>query len=202
VPQARQILEEAGWKAVGNGREKDGKKLELTITTTKKREYQTIADELKKQWTKLGIVVKTKSIDIAAENSTFVQDTLQGRNFDVLVYELSIGADPDVYAYWHSSQLGQTGYNFTNYINKNADVALASARSRIEPELRNAKYRQFARLWLDDAPAIALYQPVSEYIFSKNASTVAEGSSVVTTADRYANIAEWSVTSGLVYKTP
>lgn len=27
--------------------------------------------------------------------SSFVQNTLQGRNFDVLLYELVIGADPD-----------------------------------------------------------------------------------------------------------
>ena len=200
--QANQLLDDAGWKRVGAGRVKDGKKLEITITTTKNKEYQTIIDNLKKQWEKIGVSVKTKTIDISAENSNFVQDTLQGRNFDVLLYELSIGADPDVYAYWHSSQLGQTGYNFTNYVNKTADVALASARSRIEPELRNAKYRQFAKLWLDDAPAIALYQPVSEYIYGKNTTTVGEGSSVVTGADRYANILDWSVNTDLVYKTP
>lgn len=200
---AKKMLDDAGWKLDStNVRIKDGKKLELTLTTTKSDEYQAVIDAIKKQWTTLGVAMKTKVIDTTADSSTFVQSTLQARNYDVLVYKLALGADPDVYAYWHSSQLGQTGYNFSNYVSKSADAALASARSRIEPELREAKYKQFARTWLDDTPAIALYQPVSEYIYSKNDLTVEQGSKVVTPADRYANVLDWSVNTDQVYKTP
>lgn len=201
--EAKKMLDQAGWKADGSGvRSKDGKKLELTLTTTKSDEYQAVSDAIKNDWTALGVSVKVKVIDTTTDGSAFVQNTLQARNYDVLVYKLAIGADPDVYAYWHSSQLGQTGYNFSNYVSKSADAALASARSRIEPDLRDAKYKQFARTWLDDAPAIALYQPVSEYIFSKNDTTVETGSKVVTPADRYANVLDWSVHTDQVYKTP
>ena len=200
--EANRILEEAGWKLEANARVKDGKKLQITITTTKSKEYESSAEIVRSQWSKLGIDVKKKVIDASAENSNFVQDTLQGRNFEVLLYELAIGADPDVYAYWHSSQMGQSGYNFTSYANKTADAALASARARTEPELRNAKYRQFAKLWLDDVPAIGLYQPVVEYISTKRSSTVGEYARVVTSSDRYANVLNWTVDNGTVYKTP
>jgi peptide/nickel transport system substrate-binding protein len=119
-----------------------------------------------------------------------------------LLYELFIGADPDVYAYWHSSQVGMSGYNFSNYINKTADAALASSRSRLEPELRNAKYKAFARQWLDDAPAIGLYQPVTEYIFNKHVRSIDPKTTLVSSQDRYANILYWSVGQESVYKTP
>jgi peptide/nickel transport system substrate-binding protein len=150
----------------------------------------------------LGIKLNRKIVDTSNVSSTFVQDTLQGRNFDILLYELALGADPDVYAYWHSSQIGQTGYNFSGYSNKAADASLASARSRLEPELRNAKYKQFVRQWQEDVPAIGLYQPVLEYVASDNVDAVHKGSKLVTEADRYANVQYWTTGSRAVYKTP
>ena len=200
--RAKQLLDEAGWKLDGAVRKKAGRTLTLRITTTRDGEYERMLEAVAKQWESIGIVVDKQIVDTSNVASTFVQQTLQARDYDVLLYELSIGADPDVYAYWHSSQIGQTGYNFTNYSNKSADTNLASARSRVEPNLRNAKYKLFARQWIDDAPAIGLYQPVVEYVSSKSASTVSEGSRLVGTADRYANVLDWTIHRASVYKTP
>lgn len=200
--QVAKLLDEAGWVKKGAVRQKDGEPLRITITTTKNSEYQAALDVIREQWSKLGVAVEANVIDTSMPSSTFVQSVLQQRNFDVLLYELAIGADPDVYAYWHSSQLGQTGYNFTNYSNKTADANLASARSRLEPELRNVKYVQFARQWVEDVPAIGLYQPVVEYVSSKNARTVNPDARLITPTDRYANVLEWSINQESVYKTP
>jgi len=202
INRAKQLLDEAGWKLEGTVRKKAGRALTLRITTTKNNEYTTVLDQIAKQWQPLGITIEKRVVDTSNVASTFVQQTLQARDYDVLLYELSIGADPDVYAYWHSSQVGQTGYNFANYSNKSADANLASARSRLEPELRNAKYKLFAKQWIDDAPAIGLYQPVVEYVANKNASTVAAGSRLVGAADRYANVLDWTIHRASVYKTP
>lgn len=201
--EAGALLDQAGWTLDAKGmRTKDGQKLTLVITTTKDREYGKVAEMVAKQWHKLGIDVSVQTIDVHAVTSTFVQDTLQGRNFQVLLYELAIGADPDVYAYWHSSQIGQSGYNFTNYSSKTADASLSSARSRLEPGLRNAKYKQFARDWLNDVPAVGLYQPVLDYVSHKHTTTVVPGTRFVTSTDRFANILDWSVVDESVYKTP
>lgn len=202
IARSQALLDEAGWKMSGSYRVKDGQQLSLTITTTKNSEYEKAISVIESQWRKLGVKVENKIVDTSSVASTFVQDTLQGRNFDVLLYELAIGADPDVYAYWHSSQVGQTGYNFTGYSNKSVDASLASARSRLEPELRNAKYKQFVKQWQEDAPGIALYQPVLEYISSNNADTVKPGSTLVMESDRYANVQYWTIATQSVYKTP
>ena len=202
VTRAQGLLDEAGWKMSGSYRMKDGQQLAFTITTTKSSEYEKTINIIQSQWQKLGVKVEKKIVDTSSVASTFVQDTLQGRNFDILLYELAIGADPDVYAYWHSSQVGQTGYNFSNYSNKTADASLASARSRLEPELRNAKYKQFVKQWQQDAPAIGLYQPVLEYISSNNVDTVRDNSKLVMESDRYANVQYWTIATDTVYKTP
>lgn len=202
ITKAQGLLDEAGWKMSGSYRMKDGQQLAFTITTTKSSEYEKTINIVQAQWQKLGVKVEKKIVDTSSVASTFVQDTLQGRNFDILLYELAIGADPDVYAYWHSSQVGQTGYNFSNYSNKTADASLASARSRLEPELRNAKYKQFVKQWQQDAPAIGLYQPVLEYISSNNVDTVRDNSKLVMESDRYANVQYWTIATDTVYKTP
>ncbi len=200
--QAAVMLDDAGWKLNGAVRYKDSTPLALTITTTKDPQYIAAAGELKQQWESLGVKANVLTVDATSVSAGFVQNVLQARNFDVLVYQLLIGADPDVYAYWYSSQIGQSGFNFANYSNKNADAALASARSRSEPELRNAKYVAFARQWLEDAPSLALYRPVVEYVSNKNDSAVMPNTQLVSMTDRYSNILYWSVGTESVYKTP
>lgn len=202
IAKAKKLLDEAGWVQSGSSRIKDNQKLELVITTTKDKELNAILPLVTEQWKKIGVTVTTNSVDTANAASSFVQNTLQARNFDVLLYKLSIGADPDVYAYWHSSQTTMSGYNFSNYANPLADATLSSARSRLEPDLRNAKYRQFVQQWLQDAPAIALYQPVIEYVSGENVYSVQKDAQLVTTADRYLNVQYWTVANQSVYQTP
>lgn len=202
VAKAAAQLDAAGWKLDGGIRKKDGAPLTLAVVTTKNPQYEKSLSVLAGQWRQLGITVTTKVIDTSDPSANFVQDIIQQRNYDVLLYELAIGSDPDVYAYWHSSQIGANGYNLANYSSAAADAALASARSRLEPDLRAAKYRAFARQWLDDTPAIGLYQAVVPYVTSKTVQASAEGTHFVSSQDRYTDILYWNVQTKPVYKTP
>lgn len=202
LAKAAALLDQAGWKLVDGVRKKGEEKLLLTITTSKDDQYEKAAAGLAAQWRALGIDIRVNVIDTDKPGANLVQNVLQPRSFDVLVYELLIGADPDVYAYWHSSQIGSTGYNFSNYSNPTADAALVSARSRSEPDLRNAKYKTFARQWLDDAPAIGLYQPVVIYAANKHVVSLSGSMAFVTASDHYATVLDWSVRQQTVYKTP
>ena len=202
VAKAKKILDDDGWALSGNSRSKGDQELKLTITTTNNSDYKKILDQVKSQWSQIGVSVEVNIVDANSTVSNFVQGVLQPRNFDVLLYELTLGADPDVYAYWHSSQATSTGYNFSNYSSQLADAALASARSRLEPELRNAKYVQFVAQWLNDAPAVALYQSTSEYLVNKNSAIIKPRGSLSSLSDRYARVSEWTTASSTVYKTP
>lgn len=200
--KAAALLDQAGWKLSGGVRQKGEEKLSLTITTTTDDQYEKIAADLASQWRILGITVAVNVIDTDQPGANFVQNVLQPRSYDVLVYELLIGADPDVYAYWHSSQVGSSGYNFSNYSNPTADAALVTARSRAEADLRNAKYKTFARQWLSDVPAIGLYQPVVIYAVKRSVVSLDNSMPFVTSADHYATVLDWSVRQRTVYKTP
>ncbi|HEY8992996.1 MAG TPA: peptide ABC transporter substrate-binding protein [Candidatus Microsaccharimonas sp.] len=195
------LLEQAGWKLEGNVRKKDGNLLRLTVVTTKNNDFEKALSTMAEQWRGLGITVTTSIVDPTDPSQNVVQNILQPRAYDVLLYQLTIGGDPDVYAYWHSSQASK-GFNFSNYSNAISDDALSSARTRIEPDLRNAKYVTFAKQWMADAPAIGLFQATIQYVSSKNVHAMPQGEVLVSAADRYADVLYWTVGDRLVEQTP
>jgi peptide/nickel transport system substrate-binding protein len=202
---AASLLDGAGWKLDGTVRKKDGIELKLSVVTTKDTDFERVLETLVGQWRQLGIVIDTQVVDPTDASQQVVQNVLQPRNFDILLYQLTIGADPDVYAYWHSSQTSQAsshGFNFSNYSNVISDDALLSARSRLEPSLRNTKYLTFARQWVADVPAIGLYQSTAHYVSSNNVVTSRVNNVLIAPNDRYADILYWSVGTRPVFMTP
>lgn len=204
LDKAKALLKEAGWTYnQGQWKGKDGRPLAVAVTTSSGRdEYKKIVDALKQQWSRLGVDVQLREIDTSSTTTSFVQSVLQPRDYDALLYELELGADPDVFAYWHSSQASASGYNFANYSNRTVDNDLVGGRSRTNSALRAAKYIQFVNQWLNDAPAIGLYQSVGSYVLNNGASIVEPRGSLNTMNDRYADVTTWSTGRASVYKTP
>lgn len=199
--RANQLLDEAGWVRQGDIRVKDNQPLKLNVVTTKNNDFETALSVLAQQWRALGVTITTKIVDPNDPAQDVVQEVLQPRQFDVLLYQLTVGGDPDVYAYWHSSQ-ATTGLNFSNYKSTITDDALASARSRVEADLRNAKYITFANQWLADAPAIGLYQATMQYVHTRSIHALPTDFMLVSSADRYGNVRFWSVGERTVFTTP
>ena len=199
MTEAARILEASGWKVGNDGlRSKDGQPLKIRVVTRKNSDYERVVEQLAGQWRKVGVMVDKEVVDPTTANQSFAQQVLQPRNYDVLIDELSIGGDPDVFAYWHSRGL----LNFSNYGNSVSDDALVSARGRSELQLRSAKYAIFARQWLEDVPAIGLYQSNMLYIKSKQARSITDDQTVVSPSERYSEVQYWTAEAGNVYRTP
>lgn len=199
MSQAMALLDTAGWKSNSKGiRSKDDQELKLRVVTRKNSDYEKILANLKGQWSKIGVSVQEQIVDPNAVDQSFTQTILQPRNYDVLLDELLIGGDPDVFAYWHSRGL----LNFANYSNTGSDDNLVSGRDRSEPEVRNVKYKAFASQWLEDVPAIGLYQSSMLYVQSKQSQSITDDEKIITPSDRYADVQYWTSEQGNVYKTP
>jgi peptide/nickel transport system substrate-binding protein len=203
VKKAQELLDQAGWRVNGTVRAKDGAELSLRMVALQGAGSTQTATELAKLWQEtLNIKVDVQMVDPLDSNQNVLQTVLQPRNFDILIYELVLGGDPDSYAYWHSSQATPEGLNFSNYSSVVVDDALAGARVRTDAKYRDERYRVFARRWLADIPAVALYQPKIDYIHSRSTRTVDEKSVLVSAEDRYYNVIYWSIGTASVYKTP
>ena len=205
VNKAKSLLDQAGWTVKAGEairQNASGQPLELNVVTVKDPTYEKVLERLAGQWRELGIKVNTDIKDPTNPTQDFVQSTLQPRAYDVLLYKLVIGVDPDVYAYWHSSQAGRAGYNFANYRSGISDEALSSARARTDAALRNEKYKAFAGQWLKDAPAIGIYQSVMQYVYRPSVQPDIADKGVPNEVDRFSNIRYWSAQQQPVYKTP
>lgn len=192
---AKKALTDAGWVQQGGVRSKGEEKLQLRIATRKNSDLEKTIGLLAGQWRQLGIDVQTQVVE---NNQEFAQQILQQRVYDVLLDELVIGSDPDVFAYWHT----KGPQNFASYSNQISDDALASARARSDKALRAVKYVAFAKQWLADAPAIGLYQSDFIYVKSKAVNSLTMDEVIVDPNEHYAGVKYWTADKGTVYKTP
>lgn len=199
---SQDLLNKAGWELKDGVRQKDGEQLKLSVVVLKNKDHEKALEALASQWRDLGIVVTTSIVDPSDQMQNVAQTILQPRQYDVLLYQLTLGGDPDfVYAYWHSSQ-ASAGLNFANYSNNISDDALVSARQRTESDIRREKYIAFSKRWLSDAPAIGLYQASMQYAYSKSVHAMPSNQVLISAGDRYSTIPYWSVGERAVYRTP
>ena len=160
--------------------------------------YERVANIVAERWRNIGVDTKVQIADPA----TAQQEVLSPRNYDVLIYQLHLGADPDEYAYWSSTQTGATGLNFSNYSSKRAEVLLSNGRTATDPHARKMRYLAFTKQWQQDNPAIALYQPSIYFVADDNVRALPRGSSLVDASHRYRGVENWTVRMGSVKATP
>jgi peptide/nickel transport system substrate-binding protein len=196
---AAEKLDAAGWKLNNKGkRVKDDQPLALSVVTVKGADYEPAAKNLAEQWRKLGIEVDL----IAANPSDVQQNYFIPRAYDVSIYQLHVGADPDVFAYWASSQATARGLNFANYHSALADLILSNARAQQNSTKRAARYVDFVEQWLDDAPAIVLYQPMYYYLTNASVRGLSSDTLLMDEAARFVEVRDFTVNLGTVKATP
>ena len=190
--EANRLLDQAGWTRTASGqREKAGQPLVISLSTQNSPKYTLTAEILQKEWTMLGVRTDVRYYDADELQSSIIA----GHDYDTLLYGISLGADPDVFAYWHSSQASissQGRLNLSEYKSPAADQALEAGRIRLEPELRATKYQAFLTTWVADAPAMALYQPNFIYI-ARSPVYGYQRKAANTGTDRFYNVHEWMI---------
>ncbi|MEO8863288.1 MAG: ABC transporter substrate-binding protein [Candidatus Saccharimonadales bacterium] len=192
VERAKLLLASAGWdrKTPKATVAKGDAKLVIKLVAQNTPDYAYITQKLQKAWSAIGVETQVTLL-----GNTDLQTAISNRDYDVLLNGVSIGSDPDVFAYWHSSQADPRSgsrLNFSNYKSEVADKSLEAGRSRLGDQLRTIKYQPFLQAWHDDTPAIALYQPRFLYITRGQLSGL-DSRSINTATDRYANVQNWMI---------
>lgn len=189
---ASQMLDQAGWVRDASGiRSKNDQNLVLNLRSQNTRQYTLVSQYLQNQWEKIGVKVNVQYY----EADDLQSQAIATHDYDILVYSISLGVDPDVYAYWDSSQasINSLGHlNLSEYKQGAADQALEAGRTRSDPAIRIVKYRAFLQQWRDDAPALALYQPNYLYI-SRGTVYGFERQAVNAASDRFFNVENWMI---------
>lgn len=172
---------------------------QVSVITVSTGNLPTLAENFTAQLVSLGLPATTRVYDPTQE---FLMGIIRPRSYDILIYEVELGSDPDLFAYYHSSQASEDGLNLSNYRNQLTDDLILGARSTMDAELRSAKYENFLRYWVDDVPAIGLYQGTLSYYLNKNVRSFSEDNRLVYPVDRFADIPYWAAVKTTKNRTP
>ena len=174
-------------------------KPKLNLVTVNSGFLPKVADTVKTELEELGFEVDMTSFD---ETQDFINNIISKRGYDILIYEIELGTDPDLLPYYHSSQANSAGLNLSNYRNVMVDDLLLGARDMLDLELRAKKYESFLEYWVSEAPAIGVYQTDMSYYYNKNVRPFGDSLKLVTAIDRFNDINDWAVTKETKNKTP
>ena len=173
--------------------------ISLEIATVNTQYLPAVANTVKAELESLGI---QSHVSVYEENQDFINNVVSKRSYDILIYEIELGADPDLLPYYHSSQASESGLNLSNYRNVLVDDLLLGGRDALDETLRAKKYETFLEYWVNDVPAIGLYQPNLTYYYNRNARTFGNNVRLITPLDRFIDVTNWAVTKSIKNKTP
>ena len=147
------------------------------------------AGRVKTYWDAVGIHT---TVDVVS--SAEVANLISSRSFEALLFGQMLGGDPDVFAFWHSSQISGNGLNISGYKNDKVDGFLESARVRADKNSRIDGYKEVQRIIADELPVIFLYE--KNYIYVQSKKVKGFGSTaVIDSSDRFADISNWFLKS-------
>jgi len=154
-----------------------------------------VARLLKEQWQAIGAEVEIKTVDIG----TLEREIIKSRDYEALLFGEILGAIPDPFPFWHSSQKKDPGLNLAVYEDAKADKLLEEARQTSDEKTRKEKLESFQELFLSKIPVVLLYNPDYLYFASKKIKGINTGV-IVDPAKRFAGIANWYIETKRVWK--
>ncbi|HAT03472.1 MAG TPA: hypothetical protein DCS29_01700 [Candidatus Magasanikbacteria bacterium] len=177
---------------------KDGNKddiLELKLVTASTPEYTKVAELIAGYWQDIGMKVNVYLVD----PKDMTREVLRTRDYDVLLFGVIIGSDPDQYPFWHSDQVDYPGLNLSHYVNRSVDELLGKIRGTDNPEELNTLYIDLQNILLEDAPAAFLYAPIYTYALTDTVKGF-DIERISYPADRFSNVFQWYIKTKKVWK--
>lgn len=190
---ARQILAGMGLTQTENGRfMSEGSVIELSLLVPNDEKHLAMAEILRQNWEKIGI-----GITVNAQAYSQVLTALQNRDYQMALIEIDLSdtPDPDPYQFWAESQI-DNGQNYAQWSNSTASSYIEQARQIPGYEMRQKLYRNFQVLFDEDLPSLPLFYPVYNYAVKASIKDLKFGP-VYNPADRFNNLAEWYILSGV-----
>jgi len=194
VGKAQALLEVAGWTFAPGAdrtampppvRAKGGKPLSFTLLTSSDATHVAMAREVAYQWATLGVSVTVKSVAMLRTNY------LEPRSYEAALIDLVAAGDPDPYPFWHESQVSG-GQNFGGYKDRDMSEILEQARRTNDRNVRRQLYQRFQQMFMNDALAILLTQPIYTFAVDERVHDVQVGP-LEYPSDRFRTVADWYI---------
>ncbi len=188
---AMALLDGAGWSDTNGDRvrDKDGVEMAFTLFTSDDPVLVDMARAIAEDWLAIGVDAR-----VQPQGAGLVSNFLQSspRNFDAVLIEVGLAADPDPYPWWHSTQTAEGGQNFSGFANLDADIAIEQARAISDQQRRTELYHTFQEIFAEEVPSLLIYYPIYTYAVDLQVEGV-QLSPLLVNSDRFRNINDWYV---------
>src|SRR3989338_1624637 len=200
--ESRKLLEKSGWKLNEETKiyEKTDKKtkttqiLSFSLFAPNVPELKDAANFVIQSWKELGASVELKLFEL----SDLSQNIIRPRKYDAILFGEVIGRNPDLFAFWHSSQRNDPGYNIAMYTNSKVDQMLNEARIAKNQQEQEEILRNIDSEIKKDTPAIFLYTPEYLYVLPPSIKGFS-GGSIASPGERFAEIKDWFIENEKVW---
>src|SRR5712692_7226171 len=156
--RARQILDTAGYRAVG------GVRFHLTMKTSTEETTRLIAAVLQQQLREVGIALDIRTFEFA----TFFSDVTSGAYQLYSLRWIGGNEDPDIFEYaFHSAKFPPHGANRSYYSNPRIDALIDQARSELDQNARKQLYAEIQQILADELPYVTLWYLDNMLVHSK-----------------------------------
>ena len=169
--------------------------VELNLVTSANPEYNKVAQLIAGYLQDVGIRVNVRLVDA----NDFVRQVLKTHDYDILLYGVIVGNDPDQYPFWNSNQIVYPGLNFSHYIKRGVDDLLDKIRSTKDENELSAGYSELQKTILADVPANFLYVPTYSYALTDTIKGF-DVERIAHPSDRLVNITDWYIKTKKVWK--
>jgi peptide/nickel transport system substrate-binding protein len=161
--RARQLLDEAGYRADGHG-----VRLHLTMKTSTDDFTRLLAATLQQQLAQVGIALEIRSY----ESATFIQDLTRG-SFQMYALRWVGGNEqPDIFTTLSTARIPPKGPNRSHYHNAAFDALLDDAAQSTDQARRKNDYALAQQVLARDVPAINLWYPDSVIVHNRRLTNI------------------------------
>ncbi|MDD3487764.1 MAG: peptide ABC transporter substrate-binding protein [Candidatus Pacebacteria bacterium] len=138
--------------------------ISFTLSLPHNTELIKVANYLVNSWEKIGLSVELQILPLA----TLEKEVIQPRSYEAFLFGEIVGQNPDLYSFWHSSQITDPGLNLSMFQNKELDKFLEIARQTFNEKKRLENLNNIQTLLAEEKPAIFLYNPFYLYLLPQS----------------------------------
>ncbi len=162
--------------------------LKISLVTADQAPLIQTAEILKKQWLAVGVDLEIKRVTL----SQLEKDFIKKRDYESLLFGEVLGAMPNLFPFWHSSQKYDPGLNLALWQNSQADKLLEEARQTTDMDKVAQNYEKFQDILIESAPAVFLYSPDYLYLVSKEIKGI-DLKMITDPSKRFSTVGDWYI---------
>jgi peptide/nickel transport system substrate-binding protein len=150
-------------KNTASGNKSGPKELKFTLSLPDNPELVEVAKFLINSWKAIDVEVELQILPLI----DLEKNVIQTRSYNALLFGEIISQNPDLFSFWHSSQITDPGLNLSAYKNPDLDKLLEETRQISDKDRRLENIKLIQTILVADKPAIFLYNPYYLYLLPR-----------------------------------